>query len=621
MAYRNMQECLVDLEAHGHLKRIDAEVDPYLELAAIQRRAFRANAPALLFTRVKGTSFPMLCNLFGTRERLHYIFRASMPAVQAVLAAKADPALALKKPWRSLAAVPGLWRMLPRTRRAGTGEGVPVLARRCAPSDLPLLTCWPMDGGAFITLPLVYTEDPEKTGADAANLGMYRVQQSGNSYAPDEMGMHYQIHRGIGVHHAHALAAGRPLPVHVYVGGPPSLTVAAVMPLPEGLSELRFAGLLGGRRMELAQVNGLPLPVLAEADFCISGHIMPGLKPEGPFGDHVGYYSLTHDFPVLKVDAVYHRQGAVWPFTAVGRPPQEDTVFGDFIHELTSSLVPQVFQGVREVHAVDAAGVHPLLLALGSERYTPYEAGRRPRELLTAALHLLGTTQTALAKYVLVAAHEDAPGLSARHTSEFLRHMLERTDFSRDLHFITHSTNDTLDYTGLGLNEGSKLIWASAGEKRRSLGQELTGPAADMPLLPEGFGDVRLAGPGMLVVRGPAHALERNQQDPAVEALAQALAQWAGREAFPLVLVVDDAVFCAESMDNFLWVAFTRSDPATDVYGACAQTRAKHWSCEAPLIMDARLKPFHAPPLEEDPATTRRVDALAAPGGPLHGYI
>ncbi|MDD4702560.1 MAG: UbiD family decarboxylase, partial [Desulfovibrio sp.] len=544
-------------------------------------------------------------------------------AVQAVLAAKADPVAALKKPWRALPALPGLWRMLPKVRRGKGGDGgnVPVLECRCKPADLPQLTCWPMDGGAFITLPLVYTEDPEKPGADASNLGMYRVQQSGNEYLPDEMGLHYQIHRGIGVHHAHAIAANRPLPVHVYVGGPPSLTVAAVMPLPEGLSELRFAGLLGGRRMELARAESVPLPVLAEADFCISGHIMPRPKPEGPFGDHVGYYSLTHDFPVLKVDAVYHRKGAVWPFTAVGRPPQEDTVFGDFIHELTGPLVPQVFQGVKEVHAVDAAGVHPLLLALGSERYTPYEAARRPRELLTMALHLLGTTQTALAKYVLVAAHEDAPGLSASHAPQFLRHLLERTDFARDLHFITHSTNDTLDYTGLGLNEGSKLIWAAAGEKKRELGLELTGPAADMPPLPQGFGDARVAGPGMLVLRGPEHALGRNEPDPAMEALANALGHWPGREAFPLVVVADDAAFCAQDMDNFLWVAFTRSDPATDVYGACAQTRAKHWSCEAPLVLDARLKPFHAPPLEEDPATTRRVDALAAPGKPLHGYL
>ena len=400
MSYRNLQECVADLEAHGHLVRIDAEVDPHLELAAIQRRAFRAKAPALLFTRVKGTPFPMLSNLFGTRERLHFIFRRSLPAVEAVLTAKADPAAAMKRPLQSLKAVPGLLNMLPsvsRVRAEQAAAVAPVLECQGKLADLPQLVCWPMDGGPFITLPLVYSEDPAKPGADASNLGMYRVQLGGNEYAADEVGLHYQIHRGIGAHHARALEMGKPLPVHIYVGGPPSLTVAAVMPLPEGLSELRFAGLLGGRRTEMAAVPGLPLPVLAQADFCISGHVLPQCKPEGPFGDHVGYYSLAHDFPVLKVDAVHHRKGAIWPFTAVGRPPQEDTVFGDFIHELTGPLVPQVFQGVCDVHAVDAAGVHPLLLAVGSERYTPYEEERRPRELITAGLHLLGTTQTALA--------------------------------------------------------------------------------------------------------------------------------------------------------------------------------------------------------------------------------
>lgn len=394
MGYRNLQECVADLEKVGQLRRIDVPVDPYLELAHIQRRAFRSKSPALLFTRVKGCSFPMLANLFGTTERLHYIFRDSLAGVEAVLAAKADPAAALKHPLRSLRALPALPHMLPRrTSKA------PVLENRCALSALPRLVGWPMDGGPFITLPLVYSEDPARPGPDASNLGMYRVQLAGNDYAADEVGLHYQIHRGIGVHHAEALKRGQSLPVNIFVGGPPAFTVAAVMPLPEGLSELRFAGLLGGCRAAMHYSRRLPLPVLAEADFCISGHILPHLKPEGPFGDHVGYYSLKHDFPVLQMEAVHHRTGAIWPYTAVGRPPQEDTVFGDFIHELTGALVPQVFQGVREVHAVDAAGVHPLLLALGSERYTPYEAQRRPRELLTAALHMLGTTQTALAKY------------------------------------------------------------------------------------------------------------------------------------------------------------------------------------------------------------------------------
>ena len=265
--------------------------------------------------------------------------------------------------------------------------------------------------------------------------------------------------------------------------------------------------------------------------------------------------------------------------------------------------------------------MHPLLLAVGSERYTPYEQDRRPRELITAGLHLLGTTQTALAKYVFLVAHEDAPGLSARDVPAFLQHLLERADFARDLHFITRSTNDTLDYTGSALNEGSKLVWASAGKKRRVLGTELTGPAADVPPLPEGFGPVRVCGPGLVAIGGPKHHGERNQPDPQMEALAQALAQWPGREAFPLVVVADDAEFCAQALDNFLWVAFTRSDPATDVYGANAATQARHWECEAPLVIDARLKPFHAPPLEEDAAVIRKVEALAAPGGPLHNYL
>ena len=285
MSYRNLQECVQDLEANGHLVRIDAEVDPHLELAAIQRRAFRAKAPALLFTRVKGTPFPMLSNLFGTRERLHFIFRRSLPAVEAVLAAKADPAAAIKRPLQSLKALPGLINMLPQVSRVRAGQATavaPVLQCRCKLADLPQLVCWPMDGGPFITLPLVYSEDPAKPGADASNLGMYRVQLGGNEYGADEVGLHYQIHRGIGAHHARALEMGKPLPVHIYVGGPPSLTVAAVMPLPEGLSELRFAGLLGGRRTEMASVEGLPLPVLAQADFLHQRAYLARVQARGP---------------------------------------------------------------------------------------------------------------------------------------------------------------------------------------------------------------------------------------------------------------------------------------------------------------------------------------------------
>lgn len=620
MGYRNLRQCVDDLRASGQLARVDVEVDAYLEVAAIQRRVFQAGGPALLFTRVRKTRFPLLANIFGTRQRLLYLFRDSLPALEAVLAARADPTAALTRPWHLLSTLPGLWHMLPKLHRRSAAH-VPVLQCRCTLAELPQIVSWPGDGGPFITLPLVYTENPDHPGVAASNLGMYRVQLSGNDYANDEVGLHYQIHRGLGIHHARALALGRPLPVHIYVGGPPCLTIAAVMPLPEGMAELRFAGLLGGMRMQLAHVHGWPLPLLEEADFCISGHILPQCKPEGPFGDHMGYYSLRHPFPVLQVKTITHRRDAIWPFTTVGRPPQEDTVFGTCIHQWTSDLVPQVFPGVREVHAVDAAGVHPLLLAVGSERYTPYEDQRCPRELLTIGLHLLGTTQTALAKYVLLAAHEDAPNLTARDVSAFLRHILERTDFANDLHFITHSTTDTLDYTGSSLNVGSKLIWASTGLPRRQLGRELTGAAADVPSLPQGFGDLHVAGQGLLTLSAPRHIMERDTPDTAMEALAQALSRWPGRSTFPLVVAVDDAKACAASLDNFLWMTFTRSNPAVDIYGANATWQAKHWACEEPLIIDARLKSFHAPPLEEDPAVITRVEALAAPGKPLHGLF
>lgn len=617
MGYANLQECVADLERHGQLRRIDAPIDPYLDMALIQRRAFAKGSPALLFTRPKGCIFPMLANLFGTKERVNFIFRDTLERVQTIMELRACAPAALRGHWRRLhRLLPALSHVRPRhVKRA------PVLAKSCGLAELPRLVSWPRDGGPFITLPLVYTEPPD--GKGAPNLGMYRIQISGNDYGPAEMGMHYQTKRGIGIHHAAAIAKGQNLPVNVFAGGPPALTIAAIMPLPEGMGELLFAGLLGGRRMELA--NGDKLPVLAQCDFAIQGELAPQMKPEGPFGDHLGYYSLRHDFPVMKVWRVTHRPDAIWPFTSVGRPPQEDTMFGDFIHEITAPMVANVFPGVKEVHAVDAAGVHPLLLALGSERYTAYEAARKPRELLTLAMHLLGSTQTSLAKFVLLAAEEDAPGLHCRDVEGFLRHMLERTDFSRDLHFLTWSGCDTLDYSGYALHEGSRLVWTAAGEKRRELAHEVR----YLPPLPGGFGQARVVMPGILAITAPPHTERpgngcfngRLQQDENMELLAQTLGQWPQREQFPLVIAVDDADFCAATLSNFLWTVFTRADPARDSYGFNAYVMAKHWVCESPLILDARLKYFQAPPLKDDPGAASRVEELARDGQPLAGLI
>ena len=611
MGYSSLEASVRDLERTGQLVRIREEVDPHLEMAAIHLRVYERGGPALLFENVKGSRFPATSNLFGTLDRARFLFRDTLERVRKLVALKYDPALALRSPFRhagalrtAAAALP-----LPRRRRAPIRYGTAHIA------DLPQIVNWPGDGGPFITLPQVFTEDVTKPGIMNANVGMYRVQLAGNDYAQDrEIGLHYQIHRGIGVHQAKANAAGRPLDVSIFVGGPPAHTLAAVMPLPEGLPEVVFAGVLGNRAFRWFRDDAGHV-VSADADFVITGTVHPhDVKPEGPFGDHLGYYSLTHDFPVMRVRRVYHRQHAIWPFTVVGRPPQEDTSFGALIHEITGSAIPQEIPGVIAVHAVDAAGVHPLLFAIGSERYTPFLPERRPQEILTQANHILGKNQLSLAKYLWICAHEDRPGLDIHDVRAFLMHVLERFDPARDLHFQTHTTIDTLDYSGTGLNEGSKLTIAAAGPVRRELARETPGLA-----LPRPFDTHALVMPGVLAVQAPpfrSHAdaateidtLERNLRGRSLEGL-------------PLLVLCDDAAFVARSIDNFTWTTFTRSNPSHDVHGVDPFIEHKHWGCRGPLLIDARAKPHHAPPLERDPATERRVDRLGERGASLHGII
>jgi 4-hydroxy-3-polyprenylbenzoate decarboxylase len=607
VGYRSLAECVNDLEREKQLIVIDQEVDPFLEVAAIQRRVYQAGGPALLFRRAKGTAFPILGNLFGTVDRAKYVFRDALESVRRLVELKVDPGALAKNPWRYRGTPRTLWRLRPQRVRSG-----PILAHRIAIDHLPQVQCWPMDGGPFVTLPQVYSEDPDRPGLNGSNLGMYRIQLAGNQYEPNrEVGLHYQIHRGIGVHHAAAIRRGEALRVNVFVGGPPALTVAAVMPLPEGLPELAFAGALGGRRVAMVAPDGC-LRMPAEADFVICGSIdAHARKPEGPFGDHLGYYSLQHDFPVLRVERVYHRKGAIWPFTSVGRPPQEDTTFGALIHELTGPIIPSVLPGVHAVHAVDAAGVHPLLLAIASERYVPDAPVRRPQEILTTANALLGQGQLSLAKYLLIVAREDQPSLDIHDIPRFLRHLLERVDWRTDLHFQTRTTIDTLDYSGHGLNQGSKVVIAAAGPARRSLATDLPGGLR----IQEPFRDPRVVLPGILAVQGPRYQPGSNE----IASLCQTLDTGDPIRGFPLILVVDDSEFTARSERNFLWVTFTRSDPANDIEGIGAFIDNKHWGCTGPLIIDARIKPHHAPCLVDDPKVERRVDALAAPGGQLHG--
>jgi 4-hydroxy-3-polyprenylbenzoate decarboxylase len=378
--------------------------------------------------------------------------------------------------------------------------------------------------------------------------------------------------------------------------------------------------------------------IYADADFVIEGTVQPGAtRPEGPFGDHLGYYAKRHAFPVMQVERVWHREGAIWPVTVVGRPPQEDTLFGWLVHELTGPVIPTVLPGVSSVHAVDASGVHPLLLAVGSERYLPWQRSSRPAELLTQASAILGQGQLSLAKYLFIVSGGDASGLDAHDVRGFLAHLLSRVDWRRDCHFHTETTIDTLDYSGSGLNTGSKLVVAARGPARRTLACELPSGVS----LPSGFTNPRICLPGVVAVEGPriepAPTLTSDDETPHEQSRASlaAASPWssdverfcggidAGHplRSWPLVVVVDDSAFAAASLENFLWVVFTRSNPAADVHGVDSRVHQKHWGCEGPLVVDARLKPHHAPPVEEDPAVTTRVDALCASGGPLSAIL
>jgi 4-hydroxy-3-polyprenylbenzoate decarboxylase len=606
MAYSSLKEAALDLERTGQLIRIKQEIDPNLEMAEIHRRVFEAGGPALLFEKVKGSPFPALSNLYGTFERTEFLFRDTLKQVSKVIELKADPANLLKKPTRYLQAPFTALTALPMKVRSA-----PILYGKTTIDQLPQIKSWPMDGGAFITLPQVFTLPPGSREVMQSNLGMYRIQLSGNDYVPNkEVGMHYQIHRGIGVHHTQYNQSDEPFRCSIFVGGPPSHAFSAIMPLPEGLSELTFAGLLGGRRFRYLWDNNQVLS--GDADFVITGIIRKDLKkPEGPFGDHLGYYSLAHDFPVMEVENVYYRKDAIWHFTAVGRPPAEDSSFGYLIHKIVELLTPQEFPGIVEINAVDAAGVHPLLLAIGSERYMPFRE-RKPEEILTQANRILGSGQTSLAKFLWIAAQGDAPGLNTHDIGAFFRHVLQRVDWRRDLHFHTRTTIDTLDYSGTGWNEGSKVVVACCGPQLRELATQLP----DGFSLPAGFTKPRFVMPGVLALESPAFLDYDAYKDS--QTLTDHL-KGATLSDIPLIVMTEDSDFLAATLNNFVWVTFTRANPSHDIHGVDCFVEHKHWGCRGPLVIDARIKPHHAPPLVPDPEVAARVDTLFAAGGPLHG--
>jgi 4-hydroxy-3-polyprenylbenzoate decarboxylase len=604
--YSSLRQCVLDLEKHGHLIRIKDEIDPILEMAEIHRRIFDARGPAILFENIKGCKFPAVSNIYGHTTRINFLFGKQIPLIRTLGQLKEDPSLIFKQPGKYFSSAMKARLALPKKVKSGN------LEYTCTIEDLPAIKSWPLDGGPFVLLPQVLTLPPGEHDIMRSNLGMYRIQLSGNDYVKnEEIGLHYQLHRGIGNHHTQYLNSNQDFKVSIFVGGPPAHALSAIFPLPENMSELTFAGLLNEKRFSYSMQSGYIIS--EQADFVITGTVMKNIqKAEGPFGDHLGYYSLKHSFPFLKVDKVYHRKDAIWHFTVVGRPPQEDSYFGQLIHEIVGDLIPKEFPGLKQLHAVDVAGVHPLLLAIGQERYMPFRE-KAPEESLTIANRILGTGQTSLAKYLFIASPEANEKIDTHDYPAFFEYIFSRIHFDRDLHFITRTTVDTLDYSGQGWNAGSKVIIAACGKPVRTLKSQLE----DHFTMYQGFKKPLFLCKGILCIQAPRF-ISYDEEHPLLNHFINYVVDQT-LEGIALMVLCDDVEFTAKNWDNFLWVTFTRSNPSHDIHGIGAFIENKHWGCKGPLIIDARIKPHHAPVLEADTAITAKVDQYFKKGRSLYG--
>lgn len=575
-SFSNLRVFLDQLRRDGDLVVVDARVDPKLEAAEIHRRVIAAGGPALLFTNVEGSAFPLATNLFGTAQRAELAFGSRPERLIRRLVHLAETILppTLDKLWgaRDLAFEALSVGMKSRSR----GPVTDVVTSDVRLDRLPVLTTWPEDGGPFVTLPLVLTRHPVTR---VPNLGMYRL----HVHDARTTGMHWQIGKGGGFHYAAAEARNEPLPVSVFLGGPPALILSAIAPLPENVPELMLASLIAGERLATCPGPG-PEALIAEAEFALIGSVTPqARRPEGPFGDHYGYYSLQHDYPVFTVSHLAHRKDAIYPATVVGKPRQEDFFIGDLLQKLLSPLFPLVMPAVTDLWSYGETGYHSLAAAVVKQRYK--------REAMASAFRILGEGQLSLTKFLIVLDRE----VDLSDFKAVLAHLLERTNAETDLFVFSNVSMDTLDYTGPVVNEGSKGVWLGVGEPVRKLPSEFR-PAVDPP---RDARDPRVFCPGCLVVGAPPFA-----DDPGAASRFAAHAAFAG---WPLVVLTDEPARAAASSINFLWTTFTRFEPGADVHAAAKTIVRNHIAFTPPIVIDARLKPGFPKELFADDATAATV--------------
>ena len=574
--HKNLRTFIDELRRENDLVEIEAPVDPYLEIAEIHRRVIDEQGKALLFKNVKGSKYPVVTNLFGTAKRIDIAF-GKKPQELVKKAVEAVEVLLPPKPkelwkFRDLA-LTALKLGTKKVRRA------PVLEVRDQPADLeslPLLQLWHEDGGHFITLPLVYTESPS---SGKHNLGMYRIQR----YDKTTTGIHWQIGKGGGFHYFEAEQRGEDLPVTISLGGSPAMILAAIAPLPEDVPELILASVLADGKIETVE-NPLKNHhrLIAEAEFAICGRVAPKIrKPEGPFGDHYGYYSLVHDYPVFEAQAVFHRKDAIYPATVVGKPRQEDFFIGDYLQELLSPLFPLVMPAVKDLWSYGETGFHSLAAAVVKERYA--------REALGAGFRILGEGQLSLTKFLLLT---DKPQ-DLRDFKTLFEYILERVEWESDFFIFDRTSFDTLDYASGKINHGSKAMLVGVGEKKRELAGEFNGA------LPVGIKAAKVFCRGCLVLEGTEYEKDKT--------LAERMARLNNFNDFQVV-VLHDSIEFADSTDKFLWATWTRFNPSTDIYAREIKVVHNHISYTAPIVIDARMKTWYPKTVEPREDIVKLVD-------------
>ena len=571
--HENLDSFIATLKSENEIDTVTAAVDPHLEIAEIHRKTVENRGKALLFTNVKGSSFPVTTNLFGSEKRMELAFpdrpEKLIQDIVHLLTGSLPPSIQT------------LWKKrttLLRLISLGTKKGVhgPITECSMQPCDLhklPLLTCWIDDGGPFITLPLVYTEGVQ--GRKKNNLGMYRIQRFESRLA----GLHFQIAKGGGFHYFEAEQKNQPLPVSIFLGGPPALMLAAIAPLPENVSELLFASLLLGSKIETVQ-RIHPHSMIAQCEFAIQGYAKPHERRlEGPFGDHYGYYGMAHEFPTLHIESIYHRKRAIYPATVVGKPIQEDYYIGNYLQKLLHPLIPMVMPSVVALWSYPESGFHPLAAAQIKERYE--------KEALTTAFRILGEGQLALTKFLLLT--DEAVDLT--DCKAVLETVLSKCSFDDGFYLFTNTSNDTLDYTGPRLNKGSKAVLLGVGPEKRKLPEHLSA----MP--PQPIANAVVFCKGVLVIDGDFDAY-----DITCATTHELFRNW------PLIILVDNARQATSSSLEFLWTVFTRFEPQSDIYPRKTSVFRHHTGYEFPLLIDARMKSRYPKEAIVDPATKELVE-------------